>query len=77
MTDINTEGINQGEHHDITTLCKKEFCVTENGTVESNVLFSKRGYVRLSITVNDTAGFDTATLDVSTENMLCYFAWSL
>lgn len=70
MTAINSEGLSNGEHHDILQLCKKEFCVTENGTVQSNFVFSNKGYAELSIMVNDTAGFDTATLDVSTEILL-------
>lgn len=44
--------------------CSHSFCVTINGTVYSNVLFTGRGYAKINITVNDTAGTDYTILDV-------------
>lgn len=38
--------------------------MTINGTVYSNVLFTGRGYAKINITVNDTAGTDYTLLDV-------------
>lgn len=44
--------------------CSHSFCVTINGTVYSNVLFTGRGYAKINITVNDTAGTDYTLLDI-------------
>nr|XP_034311814.1 cadherin-23 [Crassostrea gigas]XP_034311815.1 cadherin-23 [Crassostrea gigas]XP_034311816.1 cadherin-23 [Crassostrea gigas]XP_034311818.1 cadherin-23 [Crassostrea gigas] len=44
--------------------CSHSFCVTINGTVYSNVLFTGRGYAKINITVNDTAGTDYTILDI-------------
>ncbi|XP_062589488.1 cadherin-23-like isoform X2 [Saccostrea cucullata] len=48
----------------ITTGCKKAFCVTENGTVLSNFLFTGKGSMEVGISVNDTAGSSETTLDI-------------
>eukprot|EP00105_Crassostrea_gigas_P035097 XP_019919245.1 PREDICTED: cadherin-87A-like isoform X2 [Crassostrea gigas] len=44
--------------------CSHSFCVTINGTVYSNVLFTGKGYAKINITVNDTAGTDYTLLDI-------------
>lgn len=43
-----------------------QFCVSGNGTVTSNVLFSQKGSKELNISVSDDAGLDFTQLDVST-----------
>nr|XP_022313030.1 cadherin-23-like [Crassostrea virginica] len=44
--------------------CGSQFCVSGNGTVTSNVLFSQKGHLVLNISVSDDAGMDFTQLDI-------------
>lgn len=44
--------------------CSSSFCVTTNGTVYSNVLFTGKGFAKINISVNDIAGIDYTLLDI-------------
>ncbi|XP_061191821.1 cadherin-23-like [Saccostrea echinata] len=63
MSSIKNHGVKNNSNV-ITTSCKKAFCVTENGTVVSNFLFTGKGSIELNIRVNDTAGSSDTTLDI-------------
>lgn len=44
--------------------CSSSFCVTTNGTVYSNVLFTGKGFAKINISVKDIAGIDYTLLDI-------------
>ena len=50
----------------VQSRCGYLFCVSGNGTVTSNVLFSQKNHIELNVSVSDDAGLDFTQLDVST-----------